>query len=87
MEKAQPPVSPVTGLPTGYAGVLDELKPSIRVAQLKAAARVPQPVRELDGRNLTQPVSERLWGHNVIFFEEAKDAAVAANLKGTKYGG
>lgn len=34
---------------------------------------LPQPVAELDGKNLPQAVAEIPWGHNVVLMEKVKD--------------
>ncbi len=133
--------SPGTGLPPGYAELLEDLKGRVRTAQLKAARAVnreliqlywdigrliverqeregwgnavierladdvqkafpglqgfsrsnvfrmrafyltytkeftivAQPVRQLDDRNLPQPVAEIPWGHNIVLLQKVKD--------------
>ena len=40
-----------------------------------ADENLAQLVREIDGRNLPQPVGEIPWGHNIVLFEKLKDPA------------
>jgi len=69
-------VARMVALPPGYPALLDELKRRIRALQLKDLRNLQQPVGELDGQSLPQPVAEIPWGHNIQLLAKLKAPAL-----------
>jgi predicted nuclease of restriction endonuclease-like (RecB) superfamily len=68
-EVARRPAVPVTGLPAGYAELLDDLKQRIRSAQLKAAVAVNREMIALYwhiGRSIAERQRTEGWGKSVV---------------------